>query len=77
MQQDAGTIGAGGRVGAALAVTEFEGDVLEALDRVEAIHRRVAEVGGTFAGGTFASAISKAYQSLFEARVEVDSWKEG
>lgn len=74
--QNAEVIRAGGSVGASLAVAEFEGDVLEALDRVEAIHRRTAEVGGTFAGGTFAGAISEAYRALFAARVAVDSWKE-
>jgi hypothetical protein len=59
-------------LGKFLAVAEFEGDVLDALDRVEAIRNRAAIGGGAFADG-----IERAYQALVQARYEVDAWKVG
>lgn len=58
-------------LGRFLAIAEFEGDVLDALDAVEAIRNRAA-----IAGPTFSSKIEQAYLALCEARYEVDSWRE-
>lgn len=57
-------------IGKFLAVAEFEGDVIEACDLVEAIRNRAK-----IAGDTFAAEIEAAYQALYRARHEIDSWK--
>jgi hypothetical protein len=57
-------------IGRLFAVAEFEGDVIAACDQVEAIRNRAK-----IAGDTFAREIEEAYQALYRARHEIDSWK--